>query len=51
MSDALKKYTELTDSLDVNVFVTSGIGKKICKKRNLSADSLMQLGFQVSNYY
>lgn len=43
MNDYKCKY----ESLGVNYFEFFGVGRKTCKKFGISADSLMQLCFQV----
>jgi len=35
------------ESLDINYFEFFDVGRKMCKKFGISADSLMQLCFQV----
>lgn len=43
MNEFKSKY----ESLDVNHFESFDVGRKACKKFGISADSLMQLCFQV----
>jgi len=39
------------ESLDINYFEFFNVGRKTCKKYGISADSLMQLCFQVNVMY
>lgn len=43
----MNEYKYKCESLDVNYFEFFNVGRKMCKKYGISADSLMQLCFQV----
>lgn len=43
----LSEYKSKYESLDINYFEFFNVGRKTCKKYKISADSLMQLCFQV----
>lgn len=48
--DIVKTINEFkckTESLGINYFEFFNVGRKMCKKYGISADSLMQLCFQV----
>lgn len=45
----LNEYKRKYESLDINYFEFFNVGRKTCKKYGISADSLMQLCFQVNN--
>lgn len=50
-SDIIKtmnEYKSKYESLDTNYFEFFNVGRKSCKKYGISADSLMQLCFQVN---
>lgn len=49
---ALNEFKCKTQSLGINYFEFYNVGRKMCKKYGISADSLMQLCFQVkmTNY-
>lgn len=47
VTDAMKKYKTICDSLAIHYILTDGIGKNLCKKHAISPDAVMQLGFQV----
>lgn len=44
----MKEYKHTYESLDINYFELFDVGRKICKTYGISADSLMQLCFQVT---
>lgn len=43
----LNEFKCKTESLGINYFEFYNVGRKMCKKYGISADSLMQLCFQV----
>ncbi|XP_045616740.2 carnitine O-palmitoyltransferase 2, mitochondrial isoform X1 [Procambarus clarkii] len=47
---AIQTYETSTSALQVDVLESTIFGKNICKKRNVSPDAMMQLGFQVAYY-
>jgi len=47
----LNEYKRKYESLDTNYFEFFNVGRKSCKKYGISADSLMQLCFQVNFKY
>lgn len=47
VTEAIKKYKNICDTLDIHYLLTDGMGKNLCKKYAISPDAVMQLGFQV----
>lgn len=47
---AAEKYKKICESLDVDAVIFEGLGKFDCKKKGVSPDAIMQLGFQAAYY-
>ncbi|GJQ84478.1 hypothetical protein Trydic_g21030 [Trypoxylus dichotomus] len=50
INNAIAAYKQTCDSLDVNFTELHGIGRKVCKKYNISPDAAMQMSFQAAYY-
>lgn len=46
--ETMNEYKSKYESLDINYFEFFNVGRKTCKNYGISADSLMQLCFQVN---
>lgn len=47
INEAKSEYSKICSSLDVHVMQYFDLGRKYCKVKNISADAVMQLAFQV----